>query len=326
MARIDPRVASRFEQDSERSNLKFVLATLPLAGILILFIVEAYQRPSKPFYNLPSYVTDDAVIRAAAEDSGALVPLMDMCIVVLSFCVAWACLCCYWLGFLRARHNMIEKFLDEGQPVRGNVVYEGRCWAFEFRYYGYVSYTPKKEPTEDSEANNSKAKIGPVVVRKRTRIFEPYTRELVPILCLPGYPKSGQGKEDLEYANLLALKNRPREVFLGRFALVWTIVCALVPVYILHQMRIIHDREFWAGIQDDYEDVDKGWIIYWLFLGVGILGVAMGGNALAWLRRRWWLLHQGTLTDGDLSIHGYGGAAAVTDSHSGEDYQQMRYP
>lgn len=327
MARIDTRISTRFEQESDTSNTKFVLATLPLAAVIVWFLIEAYQRPFKPFYNLPSYITDDRIIQSAADDSGSFVPLMDMCYVVLSFCVLWACLTGYFLGFLRARHAMIERYLQEGTSVLGNVVYEGRCWAFEFRYYGYCSYThPSARHAAGQTNNDGHIRKGLPIIRKKTRIFEPYTRELVPILCLPGYPKSGQGKDDLEYASLIASKNRSREVFLGRFCLLWAIICALVPVYILCQMRIIDEAEYYAGIKDDYENADKGWIIYCVLMGVGVLGVAMGGNALVWLYRRWWLLHQGHFAEDDLSTHGddYNAVgAASSDSQYCENYQRM---
>lgn len=309
MARIDPRTSTRFEQESDRSNVKYVLATVPLAVVLIMFVYEAYQRPSKPFYNLPAYVTDDATLRQAADASGSLVPLRDMAVVVLSFSVFWSILAAYFLGFLRAQHAMVEAFLSKGKSTMGNVVYERKGWACEFRYYGYCSY-PHPDPDSDPNAEGEA-----VIVRKQVRLQEPYTRELVPILYLPGYPKSGQGKDDVEHASLMGLRNRPYEVFLGRFALAWTIVCICVAIYILHQMSVIDQAEYYAGITDEYEDVHVGWKIFGLFIGIGIFGVAIGGTVLAWINRRWWILHQGTLSMGDLSIHGCG--------RSGDDYQQM---
>jgi hypothetical protein len=322
MARIDPRISTRFGQQSNPSNVKFVLASLPLAILILWFVVEAYRRPEKPYYNLPSYITDDYAIRSAAEESGSFVPLMDMCYVVLSFCAAWACLACYFLGYLRAREAMIDRYLEHGKSILGNIVYEQRCWAFEFRYYGYCSYQhpdPSEDPGTTIADNNNSGQ--PIVLRKKTRIFEPYTRELVPILILPGYPRSGQGKDDLEFANYAVLQSRPRELFLGRFCVLWTIVCASVPVYILRQMRIIDEREQSAGISEDYDNADKGWIIYGLFLGVGVLGIAAGGNVLAWLYTRWWLLHQATSSRGDLSMHGFDGRIKATPN--GDDYRRI---
>ena len=316
MARISHKIATRFVQQSDKSNLKFALATLPLFIVLVYFIVEAYLRPTKPFYNLPAYMTDDAVIRQAAIDSGSLVPLMDMCYVLLSFCVAWTMAACYFLGYLGQRHAIIEQFLEEGKSIIGNVVHEERCWAFEFRYYGYCSYT-HPDPTEAKNAT---------IIHKRVRIFEPYTRELVPVLCLPGYPKSGQGKEDLEYANLLCLKDRPHEIFQGRFCLLWAVVCALVPVYILHQMSIIDEAEYYAGITDEYDNVQKGWVVYGLFMSIGVVLVGMGGTALCWFYRRWWILNQGSTMHGDISRHGVEGVSKSESHQSGEDYQRMRYP
>ncbi|CAB9520182.1 expressed unknown protein [Seminavis robusta] len=315
MARASYRESTGFVQEHNRSNVKFVLASAPLAVVMIFFVYEAYHRPEKPFYNIPSYVTDDAVLRKAAEDSGSFVPLMDMCYVMLSFCVAWACLAGYFLGFLAARRNIIERYLDSGKPVRGNVVYEHRCWAFEFRYYGYCSY---QHPDPASDPNIEDLGESPIIIRKRTRIFEPYTRELVPILCLPGYPMSGQGKDDVEFANINALKNKSREVFLGWFCLAWTVVCAAVPIYILHQMSIIVEREYYAGISDNYDNPKKGWAVYWLFIGIGVLGGGVGGNALAWMYRRWWILHQGSAAEGDLSVHG-----VSPQTGNAQDYVRM---
>lgn len=315
MARIDHRSSTRFDQESDTSHVKYVLATVPLAVVLVMFVYEAYQRPSKPFYNLPSYVTDDATLSQAAEASGSLVPLMDMNFVTLSFSVAWAIAACYYLGFLRAQRAMVDAYLEKGKPILGNVVYEKKGWAFEFRYYGYCSY-PHPDPSSDPDADEA------TTVRKRVRVHEPYTRELVPILYLPGYPKSGQGKDDVQYASLLGLKNKPREVFMGRLCLFWFIVCVGVAIFILRQMSIIDEAEYYAGITDEYDNVDKGWKVFWLFIGIGVFGVAIGGTALAWINRRWWLLHQGTFSMGDLSIHGFDGMAA-SESQAGEDYLRM---
>ena len=315
MARISQRLSTRFVQQNDKSNLKFALSTLPLTIVLVYFIVEAYQRPSKPFYQLPSYVTDDAIIRKAAEDSGSLVPLMDMVIVVLSFCVAWSMGAAYFLGFLGARQKLIDEYLEKGTSVLGNVVHEGRCWAFEFRYYGYCSYT---HPDPEEAKNGG-------VLRKKVRIFEPYTRELVPILVLPGLPNSGQGKDDVEYANLVSMKDRPREIFQGRLCLFWAIVCALVPIYILHQMSIINEAEYWAGITDDYDNLKKGWIVYACLMIFGVGLVAIGGMIAGWYYRRWYLLYQGSIHyDGDISMHGVEGGVLGSRSHqSGEDYERM---
>jgi hypothetical protein len=314
MARIDPRTATKFDQETDRSNVKYVLATLPLAIVLIMFTVEAYQRPSKPFYNMPADVTDDAVLRQAAEASGSLVPLMDMCYVVLSFGIFWAILAGYFLIFLKAQHAMVETYLEKGRSVLGNVVYERKGWACEFRYYGYCSYT-HPEPSSDPNAMGDAT-----IIRKQVRVQEPYTRELVPILYLPGYPKSGQGKDDVEFASLVGLKDKPRENFLGWFSFVWTLICIGVTVFILHQMSVIDEAEYNAGVTDDYDNVKKGWKVFSLFVGIGIFGVAICGTGLAWLNRRWWLLHQGTLSMGDLSIHGFDGVVVAS---TGDDYQRM---
>lgn len=317
MARISQRLSTKFIQENDKSYLKFALASLPLAIVLIYFIVEAYFRPTLPYYNLSSSVTDDAVIRQAAIDSGSLVPLMDMVTTICSFCVAWAIAACYFLGYLGARSAIIERFLDEGKSITGNVVHEQRWWACEFRHYGYASYT---HPDPDEAKNGA-------VVRKQVRIFEPYTREKVPVLCLPGYPQSGQGKEDLEYANAVCMRDRPREIFQGRFCLGWAVVCALIPLYILHQMSVIDQAESYAGITDDYDNVQKGWVLYGLFMGVGVVLVAMGGTALCWFYRRWWILHQGDLEIGDISRHGVEPNVSYTESHqSAEEYQRMQYP
>jgi len=298
MARTDLRSSTRFEQQADDSYAKYVLSTLPLAVVMVMFVFEAYQRPNKPFYNMPAFVTDDYQLQSAAEASGSLVPLMDMLYVVLAFTVPWALLTCYNLVFLRLRHEMIDHYLANADILMGNVVYERKWWACEFRYYGYCSY---QHPDDDNKGRHQD------LVRKTVRMYEPYTRELVPVLCLPGFPKSGQGKDDVEYASLMAQKARPRELFFGRFSLFWLIICISVAIYLLHVMYVIDEAEYYAGITDDYENADKGWILFWMFLGIGVIGAGLGGSCLAWLHRRWWLLHQGVNYIGDLSIHGFDG-------------------
>jgi len=313
MARISYRESTRFVQESDKSPWRFALATIPLAIVMIYFIVEAYLRPQKPFYNLPSGTTDDAVIRQAAQDSGSLVPLMDMVYVSCAFCVAWTMAASYFLGYLGARAKLISKYLEEAKSVLGNVVYEDRYWACEFRYYGYCSYT-HPDPEE--------AKKG-TVIRKQVRIYEPYTRELVPILYFPGKPYSGQGKEDLEYADLIFKQDRPREVFEGRLCLLWAIFTAVIPLYILHQMAIIDEAEFWAGLEDTYDNVNTGWLVYGLFMSVGVMLFGVGGTILCWFYRRWWIVSQGNLHVGDISMHGVEG---VSGSESeAEHYHKMSY-
>lgn len=309
MARIDPKTATRFDQEYDRSNTKYVLATVPLAVVLAMFAYEAYQRPSKPFYNLPADVTDDALLRQAAEASGSLVPLMDMVYTVLSFGLAFSVGACYLLLFLRAQAALMEAYLEKAQSTLGNVVYERKGWACEFQYYGYCSY-PHPDPDSDPSAGGDE-----LVVRRQVRVQEPYTRELVTILYLPGYPKSGQGKDDVEYASLMARRSRPREVFLGLFCLAWTVLCLVVTVYILHQMAVIDELETYEGVVNDYDVATKGWRVFWLFIGIGMIVGAFGGTILAWINRRWWIIHQGTVSMGDLSIHGCG--------KTSDDYQRM---
>ena len=144
----------------------------------------------------------------------------------------------------------------------------------------------------------------------------------MPILCLPDYPKSGQGKEDLEYANMAANKSRSRELFFGWFSLAWTLVCIGVALYILRQMSIIDEAEYYAGITDEYDNVNKGLKVFCLFMVLGVFGCGICGTGLAWVHRRWWILHQGNLSIGDLSIHGFDGVV-VNESQSVDDYQQM---
>ena len=257
------------------SILQFVLATLPLFGVLVYFIYAAWDRPHKPIYRLADDFTDDQWKKASAE-TGTLISLMDILSVFLTLLVLWTVFAIYIISFIPRRRHLIGRYLTEGEVSIGDVHYD-RVSRFcgRFHDYGYAIY---KHPHQNK------------MIRKRVRVFQPYTREKVTILRLPNRPLSGQAKVDLEIDLLAATKERDYRIrMLGYVSLFWVAFTGLAPIYVIHQMKVVNDHHENASIARK------------LYLTVVGLVVPFGyiANWIRFLMYRNWMINRAAVVDED---------------------------
>jgi hypothetical protein len=264
----------RLSKHASGSGWQFLLATLPFLALFIYFLVLAAMRPSMHVYNLAN-ANDEAEMEEALREAGAIIALSDMMGCFLAFLGLFSMMAVYLWIFVPKRIELMKSYLETGQTVIGDIFYEGSSnhRYGSFSKYAFAMYAHPHEPKR-------------LLIRKRIRIYQHYTREQVTILVLPYYPFSGQPKTDLEMDlaasdDLRGDKNR----VLGCL-IVWIIFLLVSPIYLLHQMSLI---------EDDYDDPKRGWIIYLCMVLLVIPVVAFGGNYARWRLHRHWVLNRGVV-------------------------------
>ena len=258
---------------SQGSISHFVLTTLPLFGLLIYFLYEAAVRPQKDFYNLGDDYTDDE-FEAAKQEKKEMLSLMEILITFLVFHVLWTIFIIYILVFVPKRRHLVGRYFKEGESTLGDVIYDkkSRRWN-AFHGYGYAVY-----PHPDQK----------VLVRKRVRVYQPYTRERVTILRLPGKPLSGQAKIDLEVDLGAATKDRDHKNFsLALYALFWYFFTLGSSIFVLRQMKATDEMEGYASFATK---------VFFLFVGLNI-PITYIMNLTRFLLFRNWLTNRGALID-----------------------------
>lgn len=202
---------------------RFAFSTLPFLAVLIYLLYNATQR------------TNDA-------DNDDPFSLMDTSIVFLTCHVIWTFFAIYLLVFVPKRRRLLGRYLSEGETTLGDVVFDQsikKRFGFlsklyccrSFRDYGYAIYP---HPTKTDP---------PKVVRKSVRVYQPYTRERITILRLPGRPLSGQSKIDIEID--LSQMRDERDTTLKSIAAVsifWVLFSLAGAVYCTYQMSTINDE------------------------------------------------------------------------------------
>ena len=211
---------------------RFAFSTLPFLAVLIYLLYNATQR------------TND-------EDNDDPFSLMDTSLVFLACHIIWTFFAVYLLIFIPKRRRLLGRYLSEGEKTSGDVVFDESikkkfgflsqlyCFRSFFRDYGYAIYS---HPTKTDP---------PVVVRKSVRVYQPYTRERITILRLPGRPLSGQSKIDIEID--LNQMNDERDTTLKPIAIVsifWVLFSLAGSVYCTYQMSTIND-EYLVGNENE---------------------------------------------------------------------------
>lgn len=251
-----------------------MVSTIPLFGILIYFLYEAWARPNEEMYQLGDDFTDDQY-NAAKEASGTLIQLFDILIVFLSFHVLWTLFLIYIVVFIPKRRHLIGRYLSEGQEVLGDVIYDKNSrTCTTFQDYGYAIYP---HPTEKT------------LIRKRVRVYQPYTRERITILCLPNKPLSGQAKIDVEVDLNAASKERDNQnKTIAAFATFWFFFTLAGSMYIVHQMTKLDDED---------ENASTATKLFLIIVGLNI-PLSYLSNLTRFLMFRNWTINRGAMIDG----------------------------
>jgi hypothetical protein len=227
--------------------IQIVLGTLPLLGVLIYFLFEAYERPSKPIYNL-EWGTDDETVQAAADETGHIIPLSSMVNTYLIVAAIATCMAVYMSVYVPSHRKLIEEYLNEGEQVTGDVYYKQRGMCAPKRS-GFAVYPHPSHETY------------PLHIRKLVMVHEPFTKERVIILLLPDQPFSGQSKSDLTLEFTRIQRNSKKYTFQKWYAWFWAVFTLASPVYILFVMdELVKDTEFY--INDFVEDSTRAWYVF----------------------------------------------------------------
>lgn len=166
--------------------------------------------------------------------------------------------------------------------------------------YGYVIYS---HPTVEQK-----------VVRKRVRVYQPYTRERVTILKLPNRPLSGQPKVDIEMKLNRMRQERDSSVrFVAYVAMFWVIFALIGALYVLRQMIVL---EQYPDALVENEDASVARRLALLVIGANI-PFAFVVNWIRFLMYRNWMVNRGAILgqeNGDpRKIQGCLGEASSTD-------------
>ena len=252
--------------------LRFCLSTLPFLAVLIYLLYSAVQR-GNAFQN---EVNEDAMLS-----------LMDIMTVFLSFHVVWTMFAVYLLVFVPKRRYLLDRYLREGERTLGDVIVEDptkssgpRCLIS--RQYGYAIYS---HPTKTEP---------PVVVRKKVRVYQPFTRERIQIIRLPNRPLSGQAKIDIEID--LSKMRTERDTTLGYASAVsifWVLFTLGGAGFSVYQMTAIPENLL---LQD--ENVDLARRIILIVAGINPF-FAFIANGFRYLMYYNWMVHTGATIENE---------------------------
>ena len=255
------------------SLLQFIVATLPLLGVLVYFLYEAWERPREAIYQLADDYTQEEW-DWASEETGSLLRLMDMLIVYLALLLMWTTFAVYVVVFIPRRRHLIGRYLEEGQIVIGDVHYDRTSrMCGSFHDYGYAIY---KHPTEQK------------LVRKRVRVYQGYTREKLAILLLPNLPLSGQARIDVEIDLMAATDERDsRNKLTAVVSIMWVLFTSLAPLYLLYQMHQINDPN---------DSASRARKVYLVIVGLNV-PLAFGINSMRFAMYTTWLINRGAIVN-----------------------------
>mmetsp|Transcript_23098 Transcript_23098/g.51424 ORF Transcript_23098/g.51424 Transcript_23098/m.51424 type:complete len:356 (+) Transcript_23098:323-1390(+) len=256
--------------------LRFCLSTIPFFAVLVYLLYVAAQRGN--FFD---------------EDDGGLddlFSLLDTSIVFLAFHVVWTVYAVYLLVFVPKRRYLLDRYLREGERTLGDVIVEDpskktglrRCLAS--RQYGYAIYS---HPTKTDP---------PVVVRKKVRVYQPYTRERVEILRLPNRPLSGQAKTDIEIdLSKMRAERDTTLCYISGFAVFWVVFSLAGAAFCVYKTSAI-DEDYLVGNEN------AGVARRILFIVAGVNPVfAFFANGLRFLMYYNWMIHWGASMDNEES-------------------------
>jgi hypothetical protein len=254
------------------SLAQIVIASAPLLALLCYFLYLAHERPSEPCY--AEFLTEDEISTACH-----LIPLKQMVIVCLVLGFMWSTLVSYLSVYVPRRRALIERYLENGKRINGNVHYNSEktssCSCCHLSHYGHVVYP---HPHYDKL---------PVYIRRQVRVVERYTREGTTLLYLEDLSFSAQPKQDLEIDREIFRLNEARMKTFRWFSWLQLAFCYIAPIYIL---GVLYDLDE-AGIYDFQPDYDtkNATFIFALVAGALTPITAYMISAIAWSRHEKWM-------------------------------------
>lgn len=257
------------------SMIRFCLSTTPFVVVLIYFIYTAYHRPY--FYS-----------QQDADDEEPLMSLMDIMIVFLTFHALWTLFTVYLMFYIPKRRRFLGRYLDEGETTLGDVIFDDSsrmhilCCRLNYQDHGYAIYPHPNNPHGQ-------------IVRKRVRVYQPYTRERTTIVRLPNRPLSGQPKMELEMDLSLMKKERDTTIkYMTYVSFAWILFSLAGAVYTLIQMTRSQNQGFVVG----NENAVFGRRILLIVVGLNV-PFALICNLLRFLLWRNWMINRGAILENE---------------------------
>jgi hypothetical protein len=298
---------------------QFCCATLPLFIVLCFFLIVAYNRPYKPYYA----VNDDQV-RFQIGSTEPMMDLMQMLYVFLAILPLWTSFLAHLNMFIPKRRALIRHYIENAETLTGDVWVEPNssrcqckrswilwncsgCFGIWAKDYGELVYKVNLAATATKDQTITKG-----IVSKCVRTYKPWSRERVPILVLPGLPRSGLVKSDVE---IDVKTHSGNDVVKEIYYLIafWIVFIIFGSVYLITQM---------AKLFDEVGNVEKAWTILLcvvLFHGPLIYG-------MTWLRYyhyRHWLTNSGIITHSGSNNSTKKDTSRGSESGEGGAYTQM---
>lgn len=244
--------------------LQFFFSTFPFLAVLVYLLYMAVERGNE-----------------SEDDMGDddLFSLMDITIVFLSFHVSWTMFAVYILIFVPKRRYLLERYLREGEKTLGDVIVEDpsrnagpNC--LTSRQYGYAIYS---HPTKTD-----------VVVRKKVRVYQPFTKERVMIIRLPNRPLSGQAKIDIEIdLSKMRTERESTLCYISIVSIIWVLFALAGACFCVYQMAIIPEEL----LMDD-ENIEVARRILFFIAGINPF-LAFAVNGLRYIMYHNWMVHSG---------------------------------
>jgi hypothetical protein len=246
----DGNVADDSLRPDQRVVAQLCCATLPLFIVLSVFLIVARNRPNHPYY------VDEAADGDYYNNSAVTAPpswdLMEMLYVFLAFFLAFVNLLAYLCMYVPKRRQLIQTYSSQGQRVLGTVQFDSNskccrpacqkhwmvwncsaCFGLWRADYSDLIYSVKS----DSSASGSGEMMQ---VTKMVRTYRPWIRERIPILVLPGLPRSGLAKDDVDLDIKSQSRNRINEIYY--LIVAWIVFLVLGSIYLVVQMNKLHDE------------------------------------------------------------------------------------
>ena len=285
MSLIRDPSSDEHQRTQRTAFFQLCLATLPLFIVLCFFLIVAHNRPNHPFYT-----TEDDQVRneIGATDPG--LDLMQMLYVFLAFLVLWTSFLAHLNMFIPKRRALIHRYIETGETLVGDVWYDsspGRCkikrsWLV-WNCSGCFGLWAKEYANLVYKVNVGLDGGERATVTKCVRTYKPWSRERSPILVLPGLPRSGLPKSDVE----IDVKAQGSDLMYEVYYLIcfWIVFLLCGSIYVVTQM---------AKLSDEVKNLQKAWTV--LLCVVLFHGPLL--YAFTWLRfyhYRRWLTNSGSL-------------------------------
>lgn len=313
-------IAEAGEPKQVRSIYQCIAATVPLFGILAYLLYKVALGEVVPDDgNSNNAVGDDAYaynnnVYDADDQNVEYLDLKELLVVFIGILYLSFSLFVYVAVFIPKRKQLFKTYANTGVLVFGDVIEKDNtdssgvnrfCDAVRCRKPTYLdcTYTVPGTFWENEIVNGEQqrelesglaaaAPTGPVRYRKRIKTQFPWYRERIPFLVLPGKPKSGMPRSDVE----LDVSNHDNHNTRGLayVSLFWMIFSFCGALFTTLRFQDYYDED------DDVSGIETGsiWNLFWLSIGL-FIPIVLGYNWFQFYLYRRFMVHSGVKINED---------------------------